>query len=96
VVAVLEGDQRAEIGGGVVDGTDHDLGHELGDAADERVVEGALHVGAGGGGAVLAGVDQRPGDGAAGGGLEVGVVEDDEGGLAAQLEVHPLDQARGQ
>jgi hypothetical protein len=50
----------------------------------------------GGGGAVLAGVDQRPGNGTAGGGLEVGVVEDDEGCLPAELEVHPLDQARGQ
>ena len=62
---------------------------------DEGVVERALDVGPGRGRAVLAGVDQRPGDRAVDGGLEVGVVVDDERRLAAELEVDPLRRARG-
>ena len=69
---------------------EHDRAHQVGDPGDEGVVERALDVGPGGGGAVLAGVDQRAGDRALHRGLQVGVVEDHERRLAAELEVHPL------
>ena len=44
--------------------------------------------------AVLAAVGERADDRALGGGLEVGVLEDDERRLAAELHVHALDGAR--
>ena len=67
------------------------VAHQVGHTGDEVVEQRALHVGAGRRRAVLAGVDQRAGDRAVHGGLEVGVVEHDERRLAAELEVHPLD-----
>ena len=62
--------------------------------ATKSSYERALHDGAGRGRAVLTGVDQRAGDGAVDGGLQVGVVEDHERRLAAELEVHPLRRRR--
>ena len=47
------------------------------------------------GGAVLAAVGERADDRALGGGLQVGVVEDDERRLAAELHVHALDGLGG-
>src|SRR5690606_38777037 len=73
-------DQRAEVGAGGEGIAEPYRLHQRGRPFDELLVEGALHVGAGGGGAVLAGVDEGPGDRAVDGGVEVGVVEDDEGG----------------
>ena len=95
-VAVRRRRSAAEVGGRVVGSPSTTADMSVGDAGDEGVVERALHVGAGGRGAVLPGVDQRAGDRAVGRGVEVGVVEDDEGRLAAELEVDPLDGAGGQ
>ncbi len=49
----------------------------------------------GGGGAVLAGVEQRSDLGRGGHGLEIGILEDDERGLAAQLQVNSLEGVGG-
>ena len=60
------------------------------------LVDVALHIDARGSGAVLAGVDEPARDGAARRGIEVGVRVDDEGRLAAELQVDALEVARGQ
>lgn len=88
-------DQRAEVGAGGEGVAEPDALHEGGGPLDERLVERALYVRARGGRAVLAGVDERARDRAVGGGLQVGVVEDHEGGLAAQLQVDALDGRGG-
>ena len=62
---------------------------------DELLVQRPLHVRARGGRAVLAGVDERARDRAVDGGVQVRVVEDDEGCLAAELQVEPLDGGGG-
>ena len=54
------------------------------------VVARAVHDRPGGGGAVLAGVDQAAGHGSVDGRGQVGVIEDHERGLAAELEMDPL------
>ncbi len=95
-VAVGEGDQRAEVGARVQRVAQPDPPVQLGHAGHEGVVERALDVGAGGGGAVLAAVDQGGGDGAVRRGVEVGVVEDHERGLAAEFQVGALDGRGGE
>ena len=82
--------ERAEVGGLVVGRAQAHGGHQVGDPAHEVVVERAVDDRAGGGGAVLAGVDEGCRDGTVDRGLEVGVVEDHERRLAAELEVHAL------
>lgn len=84
-------DQRPEVGARGEGIADPDARHEGGGLLDERVVEGPLHVRARGGRAVLPGVDERTGDGSVDGGVEIRVVEDHEGCLAAQLQVEALD-----
>ncbi len=88
-------DEGADVGGRVERVADLDGGHQVGDAGHERVVQGPLHVGAGRGGAVLPRVDERARDGAVDRGVEIGVVEDDERGLATEFEVEPLDPGGG-
>ena len=85
--AVGERDQRAQIGVGVLRVADDDLAHQFGHPGDEVVVEVRGHDGAGGGGAVLAGVDQCTGHRSVHGGVEVGVVEHHERRLAAEFEL---------
>ena len=62
----------------------------------ERVEDRAMDIDPRGRGAVLAGVDEGPGGGTAGCGLEVGVGVDDERRLATELEVDALDVAGGE
>ena len=59
----------------------------LGERGEEVVVHARAGDDAGGGGAVLSGVEVAGAGDALGGGLDVGVVEDDDRGLAAELEV---------
>ena len=93
LVAVRHRDQRAEVGGRVVRvGPTHDLAISSATPATNSSYSERVHDGAGGGGAVLPGVDQRSGDRTVDGGVQVGVVEDHERRLAAQLEVHALDR----
>ena len=84
-------DQRADLGAGVEAVADGEGGHRLGQFLHEAVVDAGLHVDAVGADAGLAGVaelgDHRTGDG----GVQIGIVEDDEGGVAAQLHRHFLD-----
>src|SRR5829696_7478400 len=61
----------------------------------ELVVDPASGEDAGGGGAVLAGVEVAGGGDHLGRGGHVGVVEDDHRGLAAQLQVDPLEVVGG-
>ncbi len=94
LVQVLGGDEGSDVGGGVEGIADAHLGHPRPQLVEEGVVDGAMDVHAGAVGADLAlGVEvaeQRPGDGV----VEVGVVEDDQGRLAPQLQGHRL-QGRG-
>ena len=62
---------------------------------DEVVVDAGPGEHAGRRGAVLAGVEVAGDRDALGGGGDVGVVEHDDRRLAAELEVHPLEVARG-
>ena len=66
----------------------------LGERGDEVVVDPRAREHARRGGAVLAGVEVAGDGDALDGGLDVGVVEDDDRGLAAELEVHALDVVR--
>ena len=70
---------------------DDDLRDLLGEAADEAVVDAALHVGAVRADACLAGVAELRGDQPVDGLVEIGVVEDDVRRVAAELERQPLD-----
>ena len=66
---------------------DDDLAHQFGDTRDEVVVEVAGDDGPRRRGAVLTGVDERRGDRALDGGVEIGVVEHQERRLAAEFEL---------
>jgi hypothetical protein len=68
--------------------------HLFREAAREFVVHAVLHVDAVGADAGLAGVAVFRGDGAFDRGVEVGVVEHDEGGVAAQFQRQLLDRRR--
>ena len=86
---------RAEERVGVVGHAD--LGRALGvlgERGDEVVVDAGPGEHAGRGGAVLAGVEVAADGDALDGGLDVGVVEDDDRRLAAELEVDALEVAR--
>ena len=89
-------DERPEVRRGIERVADADALEELLRPGEERVVDGPGDVGPGRGGAVLAAVDERAGRRAARGRLDVGVGEDDERCLAAELEVDPLQVARGE
>ena len=65
----------------------------LGERGDEVVVDARRGQHPGGGGAVLPGVEVAGDGDGLGGGLEVGVVEDDDRRLAAEFQVHPLHVA---
>ena len=67
----------------------------LGEGGHEVVVDAGPGEHAGGGGAVLAGVEVAGDRDVLGGLLEVGVVEDDDRRLAAELEVDPLEVLGG-
>ena len=66
--------------------------HQVG---EQVVVDGRAGDDPGGRGAVLAGVEEAADLDALDDGGQVGVVEDDHGRLAAQLEVDPLERVRG-
>ena len=74
--------------------SDTDAVEQLGGPRQERVVEAAMDVGAGGRRAVLAAVDERAGGRATRGRLEVRVGADDERRLAAELEMDALEVRR--
>ena len=78
---------------GIADADDSAIALEQ---AEELLVDRPLDVDAGGRRAVLAAVDEAAGDRAAGRRLEVRVGVDDERRLAAELEVDPLEVARGE
>src|SRR5690606_4721302 len=83
--------QRAVVGVGLVRSGGLGLLGLLGEGGGQVVVDAGGGEHAGGGGAVLSGVEV-PGRGdVLGGLLHVGVVADDDGGLAAQLQVEPLE-----
>ena len=67
-----------------------DLPGPVGHRRQELVVHAVRHQDAGSGGAVLPGVEVATQRDALGGGPEVGVVEDEDGCVAAELEVDPL------
>ena len=88
--------QGALVGGGIGRVAQAHGVHECRHLLDERLEVRALDICPGRRRAVLAGVDQGTGDRAVGCGVEVGVVEHHERGLATELEVHTLDRPRGQ
>jgi hypothetical protein len=92
---VLGADQRAELGGRIVLQAVLDAGHRLAQAFDEALVDAVLHVQAAGRGAVLPGVVEAEGADAFDGGIDVGIVEHDHRGLAAQFHVHALHAVGG-
>ena len=63
----------------------------LGERGDEVVVDPRAREHAGGGRAVLSGVEVAGDRDALDGRLDVGVVEDDDRGLSTELEVDPLE-----
>lgn len=78
----------------IVGGAEDHRRHELGDPFHEHRIQRPLYIDTGRRGAVLTGVDQRTGHRTLCGGLEVGVVEDDGGGLPAELEMQPSTRHR--
>ena len=94
-LALAGADQRADLVGGVVGGVERDAGDGGGEVGDEPLVDAVGGVDAAGGGAVLAGVVVAEGAQALDHGVEVGVVEDDDRGLAAELEMGALDAGGG-
>ena len=75
--------------------TDLELGHRVDEGGCEGVVDARLHVDAVRADAGLARGAELGGDGPGDGGGEVGVVEDDEGRVAAELEGEFLEGRRG-
>ncbi|MND35959.1 hypothetical protein D3C80_266100 [compost metagenome] len=94
-VAVLGSDQRAQFGVRVVLQAVLDTGYCLAEFLHELLVDAALGIDTAGGGAVLACVVEAEGADAFHGGVDVGVVEDDHRGLAAQFHVHAFDAVGG-
>src|SRR5262245_43458174 len=84
------GDQRPHVGGRFRRMPDLDLPRQLRHAGQELLVNALLHEQARGGAARLAGVAEHAEDGGAGRRLDIGVVEDQVRGLAAQLEADAL------
>src|SRR5215472_15742735 len=84
------GDQRPHVGGRLRRMPDLDLPRQFRHAGQELLVDALLHEQARGGAARLAGVAEHPEDGGAGCRLDVGVVEDQVRGLAAQLQADAL------
>ena len=88
-------DQGSHLHAGLRARPDLDRPHGLRELAEKRVGEGALHIHAIGADAGLAPHPQvLDGDGVGHGAVEVRVVEDDKGGIAAQLERDALELAR--
>ena len=79
-------DQRADSGAGLDAGADGELLDRLDQRRREAVVDAGLHQDAVGADASLAGVAIFGGHGAGDGLIEIGVVEDDERRVAAELE----------
>ncbi|MNC17859.1 hypothetical protein D3C75_657500 [compost metagenome] len=94
-VAVLRGDQRAEFGRRIILQAVLDAADGGAELLHELVVNAFLGIDAAGGGAVLAGVVETEGADAFDGGVDVGVVEDDHRGFAAQFHVHAFDGVGG-
>lgn len=85
---------RALVGARVAERVAHDPApHPLRQPLLEPVVDAFLHVDAARGDAGLSLVEEAGADGELHGHVEVGVVEDDERGLAAQLQVDGLQVA---
>ena len=93
-VALRGGDDRAELGRLVGGRSDDKAAGGFGDGVDRGVVDAGTGDDAAGGGAVLAGVPVAADLDRLGDDLQVGVVEHHDGGLAAELEVHPLERLR--
>ena len=92
-VALLTGPKRASSSSGRPDRCR--APRVVGERGHEVVVDAGGDQDAGGGRAVLAGVEVAGDRDALDRGLDVGVVEDHDRRLAAQLEVHPLDLRGG-
>ena len=86
-VSLGQGDERTEVGLRVSGVAHADAGEEICDAGNHLVIERALDVDAGGGCAVLPGIDERAGNRSVDHGFDVGIVVDEEGSLAPELEV---------
>ena len=86
-VAVGSGDQRAELDAILVLGAQLERADGLAELGDELLVHAFLCIDAAGGSAVLPGVVEAEGTDAFHGGVDVGVVEDQHRGLAAQFHV---------
>ena len=93
---LLGRDQRAHVGGGVGGRADGDPLGDVDQAGHHLVVDRPGHQQPAAGGADLALVEEDRVGGAVGGQLQVGVVEQDVGRLAAQLQQDLLDRAGGQ
>ena len=63
-----------------------------GEVGDELVVDLAIGIDAAGGGAVLAGIVIAEGADAGDGRVDIGIVEDDDRGLAAEFQMRALDR----
>jgi hypothetical protein len=87
---VQRGDDRADRGVRRQRVADPECGGVGGEAADHLVVAGLVHQYPGGRGADLAGVEGPGGADRGDGGAQVGVVQDDAGALAAELQQQPL------
>ena len=93
--AVGKRNQRAEVGVRIGRITHDEFAHQFGHPGDKVVVEVARHDRASGRRAVLSGIDQRTGHRAVHSRIEVGVVENDERGLAAEFQLSAPTVNRG-
>src|SRR5690606_24120607 len=85
--------QWSEIGVGIDAGADLELLGMPGDALDQLLEDVLVGVEPRAGGADLAAVEEDAVGGGGNGALEVGVGEDDDRRLAAELQRHPLEVA---
>ena len=84
-------DQRADLYAGLEAVADLEGLHARGEPRHEFIVDGVVHIKPVGADAGLAGIAVFGGDGAFDGGVEIGIVKDDEGGVAAQFQAEFLD-----
>src|SRR6202044_3305480 len=87
--------ERSELGGFVAGVAHTDAAGRPGQGVDQVVVDGRSGDDAASGGAVLPGVHEPGQFHPLDDGVEVGVVEDEDGGLAPELQVDPLQRPAG-
>lgn len=92
---VVAGNQRAEFGVGIVLQAVTNAAHGRPELLHEGFVHALLHVQAARGGAVLARVIEAKGAYAFNGGIDVGIVKNQYGGLAAQFHMGAFNAAGG-